>query len=156
MVHLREWYLEHIKNNHEEHHKERFHWRRFISVLTGLLETYLYSGTVLGFFHMGGGVMINQGFWCDDSNWNGTSGVCADRGNQETQAASLLTIGIASLGIGALACGFLLDHLKTAAARYLSMILLVIGFICMSQAQRGSEWLVYRAFKKLENVNCDF
>merc|ERR1712048_774671 len=29
MVHLREWYLEHIKHNHEEHHKHRFHWRRF-------------------------------------------------------------------------------------------------------------------------------
>jgi len=145
MVHLRQWYLEHIKNNHEEHHKERFHWRRFVSVLTGLLETYLYSGTVLGFFHLGGGVMINQGFWCDDSNWNATSAICADRDNQEVQAASLLTIGIASLGIGALACGFLLDHLKTPAARYFSMILLVIGFICMSQAQRGSEWLVYIA-----------
>ena len=107
MVHLREWYLEHIKHNHEEHQKHRFHWRRFTSVITGLLETYLYAGTVLGFFHMGGGVMIEQGFWCDDANWNATLSVCSDRDSQETSAATLLTIGIAALGIGALACGFL-------------------------------------------------
>ena len=117
MVHLREWYLEHIKHNHEEHHKHRFHWRRFTSVITGLLETYLYSGTVLGFFHLGG-AMIDKGFWCDTANWDDVAKTCSDRASQDQQMSTHLTIGIAALGIGALACGFLLDHLKTAAARY--------------------------------------
>ena len=68
----------------------------------------------------------------------------AEAASAETQANTHLTIGIAALGIGAVLCGFLMDHLTAAASRYLSMICLIIGFIFLSQSGRGSEWTLYR------------
>ena len=130
--------------------------RSYIQLFTGLFETFFFSGTVLGFFHMGNGVMINQGFWCNKtltleqkveaSNVSKSLFIdCSNRNYQERQAATHLTIGIAALDIGALFCGFLLDRFKIKSSRHFSMILIICGFIAMSQAKPGKEWVLFIA-----------